>query len=117
VIDDKERREAVMSAMHQPVDPNSGDYRGVFGHYKLRSGIRLGATERITWDRLFRKLWPNANEYEREQLCDRMMKTLSTPDGNVRIMSKTEVHSRMQQLLLGIEKLPPDSHNILMGEG
>jgi methyl coenzyme M reductase gamma subunit len=99
--------------MHQPIDPY-GNNRGVFGHYVLCSGIRIATTEGMMWDRLHRRMYPNAGTHIRQQLQDRMMRTLQAdPSGPP--MSKTERLTRVKQLQNSIDRIPPDAHNRLMG--
>jgi hypothetical protein len=98
--------------MHQPVNP-SGHDRGANGNGAMCSGIRLAATEGIMWDRLHRKMWPNAGTHTRGELKHRMLRTLQAdPCGPP--MSKTERMTRMKQLEVSL-KLPPDANNKLMG--
>ena len=102
-----------MGSGEPPIDPFGND-RGVHGQLPLRSGIRLATTESMMWDRLHRRLWPNATTMQREELCNRMMRTLQAEPSGCR-MTGVEVTTRLKQMQLSLDRLPPDPHNKLMG--
>jgi hypothetical protein len=96
--------------MHQPIEPN----RGSSGRGPLPRGIKLVSTERMMWTRYFRRLWPTVGETFLIQMVNRMIDSMvCSPMGPY--MTKTERMTRVKQLKNGLDRIPPDANNKLMG--
>lgn len=88
--------------------------RGVPDNGPLPQHITISMTERLLWNRLYRKMWPGATQDERKRLEDRMMDLLCG-DYHEPITSRLQVEQRLRDMKYSLDRMPLDPHNKLMG--
>jgi len=81
----------------------------------MGSGVHLCDDEWQYWTSYFAKLFPTADEAWINKMVVRVIKTLDF-SGHTTQMSPEDYFSRTRALQCAIRDLPPDIHNVLMGD-